>query len=116
MNRTSGYAGILWPAPVRRAFACENNLMKTRPVSLLIVGLLATAALVNAQQPPLRPDGDASQGPAYVYPNGIYCPYPGILAPVPYPGWGYPPHWIYSYMFTDPAYRRPARNLDNETG
>jgi uncharacterized protein (TIGR03000 family) len=90
--------------------------MKTRHVSLWIVGLLATTALVNAQQPPLHPNGDASQGPVYVYPNGIYSPYPGIWAPVPYPGWGYPPHWIYSYMFTDPAYRRPARNLDNETG
>jgi uncharacterized protein (TIGR03000 family) len=90
--------------------------MKTRFLGLLILGLVAMPALVDAQQPIVRPESDAARGPAYVYPNGFYCPYPGIWAPVPYPGWGYPPHWIYSYMFTDPAYRRDRRDTDHEGG
>jgi uncharacterized protein (TIGR03000 family) len=85
--------------------------MRTCCLTLLIVFFLASPAVVDAQHLAVNSDR-AARGPVFYYPNGIYSPYPGIWAPMPYPGWNYPPHWIYSYMFTDDAYRR--RDGDTE--
>ena len=74
--------------------------MKTRCLILLIVGLLAAPSVADAQQLVVNPDSTGVVGPGATYANGVYSPYPGIVAPVPYPGWGYPPHWIYAYMWT----------------
>ena len=79
--------------------------MKTRCLTLLLVGLLGLPAIADAQELIVHPARPAV-GPVYTYPNGFYSPYPGIWAPVPYPNWNYPPHWIYSYMRFDDGYRR----------
>jgi uncharacterized protein (TIGR03000 family) len=95
--------------------------MKTRCLKLLIVAILATPAALEAQQPAapsdrltIHSDRSATRGPVYTYPNGFYSPFPGIWAPVPYPGWDYPPHWIYSYMRWEDPYQRQRRDEDRD--
>lgn len=80
--------------------------MKTRCLTLIAGCLFALPAAAQAQQLTVQPDARVYQGPIYSYPNGFYSPYPTIIAPVPYPGWNYPSHWIYNYIFEADAYRR----------
>ncbi len=89
--------------------------MKTRCLPLLIAGLLTVPAGANAQQLVINPGPTAAVGPVYSYPNGMYSPYPGIVAPVPYPGRTYPPHWIYSYIRTNDAARVREDDVDGKT-
>ena len=75
--------------------------LKTNGLSLLVFALAACS--VDAQSLVINPGKEVVtyQAPSYQAPGGFYSPYPGIVAPVPYPNWDYPPHWIYSYMRWD---------------
>lgn len=103
-------------------------MMKTRCLTLVMIVAVATTAV--AQDLVVQPDrsprlviqperAPAYSGTAVYAPNGWYGPYPGIIAPVPYPNWDYPPHWIYSYMrFDDPrrGVRAEDRRDDDDRG
>jgi uncharacterized protein (TIGR03000 family) len=78
--------------------------MKIRCLGLFAATALALSSVqspATGQELVVQPGRRAASPYHSPYQAGVYSPYPGIWAPVPYPNWNYPPHWIWSYMRPD---------------